>query len=321
MAGNRLPDNKQGDERYGKPPRNSRIHQQDEVQLDNPVQTGASLKRLANIRLEDVLFLQAHGEDQVIANDATVTLKNGDHLHSQPAADYGFDARSLQDAGVEASRATIHPQQGGWSFLVIAGYMLPGGFQPGTVDLLIKMPPGFPDAQPDMFWVYPAVKTVQRQPAPRDLHGVTARQAVATILVASRRRCLAAGREHAQGLHALHQRALSADGLGGRHETQNSGIAMGFLCRGVVRREDVETAGVILAERIAADVLLARDLAFVPDAGYAIRQPDRIRIVPVALTVLSDRRASAVCQSSPFTRIPGRASPGSQRQTILETAS
>jgi hypothetical protein len=38
-------------------------------ELDNPVQTGASLKQLANIKPEDVLFLQAHGEDQVIAND------------------------------------------------------------------------------------------------------------------------------------------------------------------------------------------------------------------------------------------------------------
>lgn len=128
-------------------------------ELDDPIQTGASLKQLANIKLEDVLFLQAHGEDQVIANDAKVTLKNGDHLHSQPPADYGFDARQLHDAGIDPSQATIHPQQGGWSFLVIAGYPLPAGFQPVTVDLLIKLPPGFPDAQPDMFWVYPTVKT------------------------------------------------------------------------------------------------------------------------------------------------------------------
>jgi hypothetical protein len=128
-------------------------------ELDNSVQTGATLKRLANIRVEDVLFLQARGEDEVIANDAEVTLKNGDHLHSQPPADYGFDARHLQDAGVEASRATIHPQQGGWLFVVISSYALPAGFQPGAVDLLIKIPPAFPDAQPDMFWVYPAVTT------------------------------------------------------------------------------------------------------------------------------------------------------------------
>ncbi len=129
--------------------------------LDNPVQTGASLKRLANIKLEDVLFLQAHGEDQVIANESTVTLKEGDHLHSQPPADYGLDTQQLQAAGVDASKATIHSQAGGWSFLVIAGYTLPVGFQPAAVDLLIKLPPGFPDAQPDMFWVSPAVKTAQ----------------------------------------------------------------------------------------------------------------------------------------------------------------
>lgn len=128
-------------------------------ELDDPLQTGASLKRLANIKLEDVLFLQAHGEDQVVANDAKVTLKNGDHLHSQPPADYGLDAKQLHDAGIHPSQATIYPQQGGWSFLVVSGYPLPTGFQPGAVDLLIKLPPGFPDAQPDMFWVYPAVKT------------------------------------------------------------------------------------------------------------------------------------------------------------------
>ena len=130
-------------------------------ELDNPVLTGASLKRLANIKLEDVLFLQAHGEDQVIANEATVTLKDGDHLHSQPPADYGLDTQQLQAAGVDASKATIHSQAGGWSFLVIAGYTLPAGFQPAAVDLLIKLPPGFPDAQPDMFWVSPPVKTAQ----------------------------------------------------------------------------------------------------------------------------------------------------------------
>jgi molybdopterin/thiamine biosynthesis adenylyltransferase len=61
-------------------------------------------------------------------------------------------------------------------------------------------------------------------------------------------------------------------------------------------REDVETAGIILAELIAGDVLLARELRLVPDDGYAIRRPDRIRIDPVALNRLirsgRDRRLS-----------------------------
>lgn len=51
-------------------------------------------------------------------------------------------------------------------------------------------------------------------------------------------------------------------------------------------RQDVETAGIILAERISADLLIARDLALVPEGGYAIRRPDRIRIDPIALNRL-----------------------------------
>lgn len=128
-------------------------------ELENPVQTGASLKQLAGIPLQDVLFLQQPGDDEVIGNDATVTLKNGAHLHSQPPADYGLGAVELREAGIDAARATIHEQPGGWSFLVISSYKLPSGFEPEGVDLLVKLPPAFPDAQPDMFWVHPAVKT------------------------------------------------------------------------------------------------------------------------------------------------------------------
>lgn len=52
-------------------------------------------------------------------------------------------------------------------------------------------------------------------------------------------------------------------------------------------RTDVESAGVILAERLdGGSVLLARHLSVIPDAAYAIRQRDRIRIDPVALNRL-----------------------------------
>jgi hypothetical protein len=128
-------------------------------ELDHPVQTGASLKQLAGIPLGDVLFLQRPGEDEVIPNDAKVTLKNGDHLHSQPPADYGLGPALLEEAGLPAERATLHPQPDGWSFLVISDYALPAGFEPNRVELLVKLPPGFPDAAPDMFWVSPDVRT------------------------------------------------------------------------------------------------------------------------------------------------------------------
>jgi len=128
-------------------------------ELDDPVQTGASLKQLAGIPLGDVLFLQHPGEDRVIPNDATITLKNGDHLHSQPAADYGFEPSMLSEAGLASDRAVLHAQPDGWAFLVLSDYALPAGFQPDRVQLLVKLPPSFPDAAPDMFWVHPEAKT------------------------------------------------------------------------------------------------------------------------------------------------------------------
>lgn len=128
-------------------------------EIEHAAHTGAALKHLAGIPLSDVLFLQRPGDDEVIGNDAKVTLKNGDHLHSQPPADYGLGTAQFVAAGLAPERATLHPEAGGWSFLVISDYDLPGGFQPSRVQLLVKLPPGFPDAAPDMFWVHPAVRT------------------------------------------------------------------------------------------------------------------------------------------------------------------
>lgn len=128
-------------------------------ELADPVQTGAQLKALAGIPLADVLFLQQPGEDDVVGNDTKITLKNGDHLHSQPPADYGLGEAIITEAGLQANRTTIFPAAGGWSFLVVGDYRLPAGFQPNVVQLLVKLPPAFPDSAPDMFWVHPAVKT------------------------------------------------------------------------------------------------------------------------------------------------------------------
>lgn len=51
-------------------------------------------------------------------------------------------------------------------------------------------------------------------------------------------------------------------------------------------RTDVESAGIILAERMHEGILLARQLTVLPDAAYAIRRADRIRIDPVAFNRL-----------------------------------
>jgi hypothetical protein len=52
-------------------------------------------------------------------------------------------------------------------------------------------------------------------------------------------------------------------------------------------RQDVETAGIILAERLHGDdVLLAKQLLVVPESGYAIRRVDQLRIDPITFNRL-----------------------------------
>lgn len=48
--------------------------------------------------------------------------------------------------------------EGGWTNIVLKGYRLPSGFDPGTTDLLVRLPAGFPDVPPDMYWVDPEVR-------------------------------------------------------------------------------------------------------------------------------------------------------------------
>ena len=128
-----------------------------EYRLECPEQTGASLKELAGIPLCDVLFLQGRCEDEVIANEAKIVLRECDQLHSQPPANYGLTRDLATEAGVAEGRLAVHQQADGWQFLVISGFDLPGSYAPSNVELLVKLPPLFPDAPPDMFWVRPAV--------------------------------------------------------------------------------------------------------------------------------------------------------------------
>lgn len=75
-------------------------------------------------------------------------------------------------------------------------------------------------------------------------------------------------------------------------------------------RMDVESAGIILAERLhGGDVLLARHLLVVPDAAYIIRKRDRLRIDPIALNRLirpaRDRSLSVLTiHTHPGTDVP-----------------
>lgn len=47
---------------------------------------------------------------------------------------------------------------GGSLYVIIGDYILPPPYSPQSVELLIKLPPGYPSAKPDMFWTSPDVK-------------------------------------------------------------------------------------------------------------------------------------------------------------------
>jgi hypothetical protein len=49
-------------------------------------------------------------------------------------------------------------EEGGLICVVIKGWPLPPGYLPGEADLLLRLPVGFPDAQPDMYWCDPPVR-------------------------------------------------------------------------------------------------------------------------------------------------------------------
>lgn len=63
------------------------------------------------------------------------------------------DAGYLDSKGY-AYDATV---ENGMVCLVLRAFRLPEGYQPLTVDLLIRLPLQFPEVAPDMFWTDPSV--------------------------------------------------------------------------------------------------------------------------------------------------------------------
>jgi hypothetical protein len=48
--------------------------------------------------------------------------------------------------------------ESGMIVLVIRGWPVPAGYEPREVDLLVRLPAGFPDTAPDMYWCDPPVR-------------------------------------------------------------------------------------------------------------------------------------------------------------------
>ena len=51
--------------------------------------------------------------------------------------------------------------------VLLRDYALPNGYDRGTSDLLLRLNPGFPDVQPDMWWFDPPVRRANGVPIPQ----------------------------------------------------------------------------------------------------------------------------------------------------------
>ena len=56
--------------------------------------------------------------------------------------------------------------EGGMTCVVMPEWPLPEGFDHQSSDLLLRLSPGYPDVQPDMWWFSPAVRRADGQELP-----------------------------------------------------------------------------------------------------------------------------------------------------------
>jgi Prokaryotic E2 family E len=74
--------------------------------------------------------------------------KNPDEL--LPEDDTAFLKEKYPNAHVYGVGNEVHVQ--------LPSFPFPAAYQPRTADLLVRLPAGYPDAKPDMFWTNPDVK-------------------------------------------------------------------------------------------------------------------------------------------------------------------
>lgn len=67
------------------------------------------------------------------------------------------DTEFLDSKGYRFSEKAVN----GWIHIIIHDYALPEGYCPNICDLLIRIPVGYPNANPDMFWTSPEIRLRQ----------------------------------------------------------------------------------------------------------------------------------------------------------------
>jgi|SRR5450759_992091 len=77
-------------------------------------------------------------------------MANSTLVELLPEADVAF----LKDKHPQATAYSV----GDEVHVLFPSFAFPDAYQPRTADLLVRLPPGYPDARPDMFWTRADVK-------------------------------------------------------------------------------------------------------------------------------------------------------------------
>jgi hypothetical protein len=123
--------------------------------------TGHQLKVLAGVPDADELFLETDCGDELVPTDATVLVRDGDRFHTMPSPQYGGGLPAAVAEQIDEVLGTYKGEVRGEAAqeleVILRDVSLPTGYSVTKASILIKLPPSFPDARPDMFWVSPPI--------------------------------------------------------------------------------------------------------------------------------------------------------------------
>lgn len=141
-----------------------------------PFITGLQLKRLAGVDPTGygVWLAQRVGDDRLIANTEQVDLTTEGVERFFTGIDTTTEgAGSIlppEDRDYLDGHGILYEErdEGNVRGVVLKGHSLPNGlFDVGTADILVLLPPGYPDCAPDMFYLIPWVKLAANGRYPR----------------------------------------------------------------------------------------------------------------------------------------------------------
>jgi len=76
------------------------------------------------------------------------------------------DRSILEELGLTYTVLEEPQPSNAWTAVLFSDYELPPGYDRDKTDLLVRLPPGFPDAAPDNFWIDPPITNKRTRAAP-----------------------------------------------------------------------------------------------------------------------------------------------------------